>query len=104
MKVKLIKDVVEDGRLRTTNRHGKFIPWIAGTIILMSDTSAKKYIDKGIAEQAPDDAVVYGTKTDEEMDAEANARETGTEANARLEKAAAKAAKEAKAAAKAAEA
>lgn len=51
MRVKLLRDIDNGGKVKVRARRGR--PPVAlfeGTVIEMSDTSAKKYIDKGWAE------------------------------------------------------
>jgi hypothetical protein len=57
MKVRLLKNIVESGGIKLTRRRprpdGTYeveIPWIEGTEMEMSDSSAQKYIDRGDAE------------------------------------------------------
>lgn len=50
MKVKLLKDVFDGPNLKYTNHRGVVTPFVKGAVVEMSDTSAKKYIDNGLAE------------------------------------------------------
>lgn len=51
MKVRLLKDIVEDGRLKASIRPGRpTIPYIAGAVIECSDATSSKWIATGIAE------------------------------------------------------
>lgn len=57
MKVKLLKHIIENGGVKVSRRrrqpNGSFaveIPFVAGAVIEMSDESAKKYIEAGVAE------------------------------------------------------
>jgi hypothetical protein len=51
MNVKLLKNVIENGGVKVSRHHGREIPYVAGAIVEMSDTSAAKYIEKGLAEE-----------------------------------------------------
>ncbi|HRC61695.1 MAG TPA: hypothetical protein PLX85_00555 [Dehalococcoidia bacterium] len=55
MRVKLLQDVQENGQIKTTVRlkRKQVIGWFAGTELEMSDATARKYIDAGLAEAAP---------------------------------------------------
>lgn len=59
MKVRLLSDVLENGGIKTVRRHlqsdgtYKLVqPFTKGRVIEMSDASAQKYIEKGLAESA----------------------------------------------------
>lgn len=53
MKVKLLKDVVEGGNIKTVIRRSRklVVAFFADTIVELSDASAQKYIDAGLAEK-----------------------------------------------------
>jgi hypothetical protein len=58
MKVKLLKNVIENGGVKVARRRqqadGSYlveVPFVAGTVIEMSDASAAKYIADGLAEE-----------------------------------------------------
>lgn len=62
MKVRLLSNVVENGGIKMARRHlqpdGKYKfeqPFVKGAPIEMSDKSAQKYIDKGLAEAVTED-------------------------------------------------
>jgi hypothetical protein len=59
MKVKLLKDVVEGGSIKTVIRKSRklVIGFFAGTVVDLSEASAKKYIDSGLAEAYTGDEV-----------------------------------------------
>ena len=57
MRVKLLSHVIENGGIKVARRHRqpdgtylKEVPFVAGEVIEMSDTSAQKYIAAGLAE------------------------------------------------------
>ncbi len=52
MIVKLKQDVLENGQVKTTvrARRKQVVGWFAGAVIEMSDASAQKYIEAGLAE------------------------------------------------------
>lgn len=52
MRVKLKQDVLENGQVKTTVRtkRKQVIGWFEGTEIELSDASAQKFIDAGLAE------------------------------------------------------
>lgn len=50
MKIKLLKDITENGQLKVAKHRGKFVPFTAGSVIEASDTTAAKWIAAGLAE------------------------------------------------------
>ena len=51
MRVKLLKNVLEDGRLKVSIRSEERVtPFVKDAVIEMSDASGQKYIDAGLAE------------------------------------------------------
>jgi len=63
MKVRLLSHLVEQGGIKMARRHlqsdGTYrlqTPFTKGSVIEMSDASAQKYIDKGLAEAVTGDA------------------------------------------------
>ena len=50
MKVKLLKDVLENGVVKVAVRRRQVTAFFAGTEVEMSDASAQKYIEAGLAE------------------------------------------------------
>lgn len=60
MKIRLLKDVEENGRLKTTIRRSRkqVIGWFEGTEMEVSDSTGQKMIDQKIAEQVTDPAPV----------------------------------------------
>ena len=55
MKIKLLKDIVENGQIKVTVRKSRktAVVWCAGVEMEMSDASAAKYIDAGLAVAVP---------------------------------------------------
>lgn len=55
MRVKLTQDVLENGQVKTTirPRRKQAIGWFEGAVVEMSDASAQKYIEAGLAEPVP---------------------------------------------------
>jgi len=52
MRIKLIKDITESGRLKVSKHRGKFVPFTEGTFVEASDATAAKWIAAGLAEVA----------------------------------------------------
>lgn len=76
MKVRFLKDVMGEGGidsqtgdqlpdvLRMTKKNGRHIPWTAGAIVEMSETSGRKYIDQGVAELVEDEPMMNAVDPD----------------------------------------
>ena len=56
MKVKLLKDVLENGVVKVAVRRRSVTAFFAGTEVEMSDASAQKYIEAGLAEAVAPEA------------------------------------------------
>lgn len=52
MWVRLLKDVIENGVVKTARREGRRnVEFAEGAVVHMSDASARKYIERGLAEE-----------------------------------------------------
>ena len=51
MKIKLLKDIEQGNTLKVVKRRGKYICFLEGTIVEVSETTAQKWIKEGLAEE-----------------------------------------------------
>lgn len=78
MKVKLLKDVMEDGNLKVAYRKAGAIPYVKGTVIEMSETSAHKYVSAGLGELVENTSEEPKDEPDTERDSKAKPDEIGS--------------------------
>lgn len=63
MRVKLVKDVLQNGQVKTVKRPGRPGQFFeAGMVIEVSDATGEKYIAAGLAEYAPKEVAVEDGK------------------------------------------
>lgn len=51
MKIKLLKDIEQGNTLKVVKRRGKYICFLEGTVVEVSETTAQKWIKEGLAEE-----------------------------------------------------
>lgn len=55
MRVKLLKDIIQNGTLKASVRNGrKSVPFVEGNVVEVSEATGQKWIDAGLAEQYDD--------------------------------------------------